>query len=221
VVEFLLTKKFKTVLDVPSGNGWLYQMLPKGTDIDGIDLFENKQEGYRDFWQHDLDEGLPSAVGKYDLICYCEGIEHVGNPLLLLRSFYNALNKGGMIIVTTPNIWYPQSRLQFLVRGFFPSFPSLVDSQINFGSHMHITPWSYPQLYLYLKLAGFGVPDLVSEPLYTPKHFFEKIVGLPSKIYCAGKLKKAKTKEELNFWCTAGSTGSRLGRHLIVHAVKE
>jgi 2-polyprenyl-3-methyl-5-hydroxy-6-metoxy-1,4-benzoquinol methylase len=138
VVEFLLTKKFKTVLDVPSGNGWLYQMLPKGTDIDGIDLFENKQEGYRDFWQHDLDEGLPSAVGKYDLICYCEGIEHVGNPLLLLRSFYNALNKGGMIIVTTPNIWYPQSRLQFLVRGFFPSFPSLVDSQINFGSHMHI-----------------------------------------------------------------------------------
>ena len=94
VVEFLLTKKFKTVLDVPSGNGWLYQMLPKGTVIDGIDLFENKQEGYRDFWQHDLDEGLPSAVGKYDLICCCEGIEHVGNPLLLLRSFYNALNKG-------------------------------------------------------------------------------------------------------------------------------
>lgn len=221
VANYLKKIEFKTVLDVPSGNGWLLESLGQNVEIDGIDLFEQKPAGYRNFWQYDLDDGLPLDVKKYDLICCCEGIEHVGNPLLLLRSFQQALKKGGSLVLTTPNIWYPQSRLQFLIRGFFPSFPSLVGKQISFGSHMHITPWSYPQLYLYFKLAGFEIPDLINEPLSKPKHFFERLVGLPSNIYCKGKLKKSKTAEEQNFWRTAGTMGSRLGRHLIVHATKE
>ena len=164
VAEFLERKTFKTVLDVPSGNGWLQKKLPHSPVMDGIDLFEEKPPGYRKFWQHDLDNGLPDINESYDLICCCEGIEHVGNPLLLLRAFYQRLKMGGSLIITTPNIWYPQSRLQFLIRGFFPSFPALVGKQIHFGCHMHITPWSFPQLYLYLKLAGFGMPDLINEP---------------------------------------------------------
>jgi len=85
---------------------------------------------------------------------------------------------------------------------------------------MHITPWSYPQLYFYLKLAGFGMPDLINEPLSKPKHSFERLVGLPSMFYCKGKLKKSKTEEEREFWRIAGTSGSRLGRHLIVLAEK-
>ncbi len=220
VAEFLQTKTFKTVLDVPSGNGWLQKKVPQSSVIDGVDLFEEKPPGYRKFWQYDLDDGLPDIKESYDLICCCEGIEHVGNPLLLLRAFCQRLNMGGSLIITTPNIWYPQSRLQFFIRGFFPSFPSLVDKQIHFGRHMHITPWSFPQLYLYLKLAGFGMPDLINEPLSKPKHSFERLVGLPAMIYCNGKLKKSKTKEEREFWQIAGTSGSRLGRHLIVHAEK-
>ena len=221
VAEFLQTKTYKTVLDVPSGNGWLQKMLPGNAKIDGVDLFESKPSGYRNFWQHDLDDGLPDIKESYDLICCCEGIEHVGNPLSLLRAFYQRLNVEGTLIITTPNIWYPQSRMQFLIRGFFPSFPSLVDEQIHFGQHMHITPWSYPQLYLYLKLSGFGIPALINEPLSKPKHSFERLLGLPAKFYCNGKLKKSKTEEERNFWPIAGTSGSRLGRHLIVQAEKE
>lgn len=220
LVNFLASQSFKTVLDVPSGSGWLKKMLPPNNIMDGIDLFEEKPLGYRNFWKYDLDDGLPEINESYDLICCCEGIEHVGNPLLLLRSFYKLLNVGGQLIITTPNIWYPQSRLQFLLRGFFPSFPSLVDKQIHFGHHMHITPWSYPQLYLYLKLAGFGMPDLINEPLSKPKHSFERLVGLPSMFYCKGKLKKSKTEEEREFWRIAGTSGSRLGHHLIVLAEK-
>ncbi|HAU58982.1 MAG TPA: hypothetical protein DCW45_01300 [Opitutae bacterium] len=82
VAEFLQTKTFKTVLDAPSGNGWLQKKLPSSSVMDGVDLFEEKPPGYRIFWKHDLDDGLHDIKESFDLICCCEGIEHVGNPLM-------------------------------------------------------------------------------------------------------------------------------------------
>ena len=220
LTKFLEEKRFSSVLDVPSGDGWLRKALVPETSMDGIDLFEEKPDGYSKFWSYDLENGIPEDATGYDLVCCCEGIEHVGNPLNLLRSFNRALSDGGMLVVTTPNVWYPQAKLQYLIRGFFPSFPSLVDTQIKFGSHMHITPWCYPQLYLYFKLAGFSPPVLIEEPLSKPKHFHERLLGIPSKLYIRSKVKKSKSEEERTFWQTAGSEGSRLGRHLIVFAHK-
>lgn len=220
VVEFLRDRKFSTVLDVPAGAGWLQQRLGSEVKIDGIDLYVDEQPGYRKFWKYDLDEGLPSDCVGYDLICCCEGLEHVGSPLLLLRHFHRALNPGGILIVTTPNVWYPQARLQYAFRGFFPSFPPLAD-KVKPGTHMHITPWSYPQLYIFCKLAGFGPPMLVPESLSKPKHFFERIVGLPAKWYCRGKESRAKTDEEREFWRQSGTQQSLLSRHLIIAVTKD
>jgi len=57
-------------------------------------------------------------------------------------------------------------------------------------------------------------------PLSKPKYSFERLVGLHAMIYCNGKLKKSKTKKEREFWRITGTSGSRLGRHLIFHAEK-
>ena len=124
LAKFLKAQTFENILDVPSGNGWLRKVLAPEMIIDGIDLFEEKPKDYNRFWSYDLENGIPEDAVGYDLVCCCEGIEHVGNPLNLLRSFNKALSNGGMLVVTTPNIWYPQARMQYLLRGFFPSFPS-------------------------------------------------------------------------------------------------
>jgi SAM-dependent methyltransferase len=218
VLDFLRDQKFSTVLDAPSGAGWLAEGLGKRAILDGIDLYAGAK-GYRTMWQHDLDLPLPVDCGIYDLICCCEGLEHVGNPLLLLREFFQRLPAGGRLIVTTPNVWYPQARLQYLLRGFFPSFPSLVGKIVS-GSHMHITPWSWPQLYLYLKLAGFTEIKLLPEPLSVAKHFHEQLLALPAKIHSRKRERKARTAEEKDFWKTASSGAALLGRHLIVTGVK-
>jgi len=219
LIAHLGDRTFETVLDAPAGGGWLSEKLVDGIAVDGIDLYEEEAPGYRNFWKHDLDEGLPADCAGYDLICCCEGIEHVGSPLLLLRHFHRALKDGGSLIVTTPNVWFPQSRMQFAFRGFYPSFPPLAD-KVKPGTHMHITPWTYPQLYVFLKLAGFQAPRLIPEPLSKAKHFFEPLLGLPAKWYCNGKLKKAQTEEEREFWRQAGSKQSLLSRHLMIEAVK-
>jgi SAM-dependent methyltransferase len=218
LIEFLRGKKFSTVLDAPSGIGWLAAALGGRAVLDGIDLYADAP-GYRKIWQHDLDLPLPADCGTYDLICCCEGLEHVGNPLLLLREFHRRLPTGGMLIVTTPNVWYPQARLQFLLRGFFPSFPSLAGKIVP-GTHMHITPWSWPQLYLYLKLAGFTEIELVPEPMSKAKHWHEHLLAIPARMYCRSRLRKAKTDEEKFFWQTAATEASLMGRHLIVAARK-
>ena len=205
------------ILDVPCGGGWLSEGFDYKASIDGIDLYSTNQSGYGSVYACDLNEGIPSDLPDYDCIACCEGIEHFGNPLLFFQTVRKHLNQNGLFIVTTPNTWYPASKLQFLTRGFFPSFPCIV-GRIEPGSHMHIIPWSYPQLYLYLKLAGFGEIELHQEPLSQAKHYWEEILALPQRIYCGRKMKRAADPEERLFWKEAGSAKSTCGRHLIVTA---
>lgn len=206
----------KTILDAPSGGGWLTQRLQYAAEVDGIDLFADSGSGYRRVIKHDLDYGLPSDLPKYDAVVCCEGIEHFANPDLFLKSARERLQPNGLLLVTTPNVWYPAARLQYLLRGFFPGFPCLI-GKIERGTHMHIMPWSYPHLYLYLKLNGFRDIQLHEEPLSRAKHWGERLLALPQKVYCRSKMKKSEG-ETRQFWETAMSAPSLYGRHLIVSA---
>ena len=217
VKEFLEQEKPETILDAPCGAGWLREFLEYDCTIDGIDLFDSPRGGYRKIIQYDLDHGLPEDLEKYHCICCCEGIEHFGNPLLFLEDAKRLLKDGGLLVITTPNTWNPASKLQFFTRGFFPGFPCLT-GKIKRGTHMHITPWSYPHLYLYLKLAGFSDIQLHEEPMSKAKHLWEIPLGVPQRMYAKSKLKKAGTDEEREFWKVAGSGPSVYSRHLIVTA---
>ena len=209
----------KTVLDAPCGSGWLAGMLRFDCSLDGIDLFGRTPASYRSFHAADLDEGLPETLGEYDAIVCCEGLEHLGNPGLFLRCALRHLRAAGTLVVSTPNVWYPGSRLQYLMRGFFPGFPSLA-GRIRRGTHMHIMPWSFPQLYLYLSLAGFDRIRLHDVPEARPKHAYEWLLGLPQHLYCAAKARNAPSEAERSYWLQAGSRQSLFGRRLVVSAMR-
>ena len=216
VVEILQSAKPQSVLDTPSGEGWLRRMFADpAVAIDGIDLFEEKPEGYRCFLRHDLDEGLPDSLPQYDAIVSCEGLEHIANPGRFLVTARRQLNPGGSIVVTTPNTWYPGARLQYFLRGFFPSFPALV-GRIERGTHMHIMPWSWPQLHLHMALAGFA--DVRLHPCLEDErtHAYEKALALQMKAYCRGRARKARTEEERSFWETCAAPGALYARRLVV-----
>ena len=217
VAEILNHIKPEKILDAPSGSGWLSSLLTFNPIIDGIDLFEEKPKNYNKHIQTDLNNGIPNESEKYNAIVSCEGIEHIGNPLLFFQTIKEHLLENGLLIITTPNIWYPGSKIKYMVNGFFPSFPPLV-TKIQHGTHMHIMPWNYPQLYLYLKISGYKNIKLHSIKEKKPKHFHEKIFGIPQKVYCKNKLKKSITEEEREFWYDAGSDQSIFGRRLVVSA---
>ena len=206
-----------SILDAPSGNGWLKGLLRFETSIDGLDLFALPPEGYARFSNVDLDMGLPNDLGLYQAIVCCEGIEHFGNPNLFFKTAREHLAPGGKLIVTTPNIWFPAARLQFFLRGFFPGFPCLV-GRIERGTHMHIMPWSFAQLYLFLRINGFGEITLHDIDEQKPKRMYERLLGLPQTLYCRHKRAKAQTEEERIFWSFTGSAQSIYGRRLVVSA---
>ena len=218
VTSWIKLQSPKIVLDCPAGNGWLLSTLPNSI-IDGIDLFHDPNSGYRNHICADLDYGIPSELPKYDLIACCEGIEHFGNPELFFRTCNEHLDHGGVLLITTPNIWQPSSKLQYNLRGFFPNFPCLI-GKIKKGSHMHIMPWSFPQLYLFLTLSGFVEIKLHHQPMSKPKHLYEKFLVLPQKLYCKNKERKAVNQVEKDFWRQTGSAASTLGRNLFITAKK-
>lgn len=218
VVALLLNQlRPAAILDAPSGNGWLRPLLSFYTQVDGLDLFASSPPGYRMFRNVDLDLGIPDDLGIYDAIVCCEGIEHFGNPALFFKSVHRHLAPGGRLIVTTPNIWFPGARLQFFLRGFFPSFPCRVGN-IGRGTHMHIMHWPFLQLFLFLRLNGFE--DIILHDIggKKPKRMYERALGIPHAYYCRNKRKKSLTEEERTFWSLAGSEQSIYGRHLIVSA---
>jgi SAM-dependent methyltransferase len=219
VAELLNTFKPSTILDAPAGRGWIKELLDYGAQIDGIDLYEGQPTGYRELRVHDLDRGIPCDLPVYDAIVCCEGIEHLANPGLLLASAYEHLAHGGLIVITTPNTWFPCAKLQFLARGFFPSFPCLA-GRIKRGTHMHIMPWSYPQLHLFLHLFGFIEIRLHNVSERKPKHLYEWLIGYPQRLYCAHKSRTALSVEEKEFWKYVASYQSLYGRRLVVSARK-
>ena len=217
VASILNQSRPATILDAPAGNGWLRELLGFEAQIDGLDLFASPS-GYRMFRNADLDLGLPQDLGFYESIVCCEGIEHFENPGIFLKTAYDHLVPGGRLIVTTPNVWFPEARLQFLLRGFFPSFPCLV-GRIERGTHMHIMPWSFPQLYLFLRLKGFEDIRLHDVAEKKPKRTYERLLGFPQMLYCRQKQRKSLTDEERAFWSFAGSEQSIYGRRLVVSAI--
>jgi SAM-dependent methyltransferase len=218
VGEIARTIRPRSILDMPSGTGWLLKLIASpSVEIDGIDLYQDRPPGYRNFLQRDLEDGVPDELGRYDMIVSCEGIEHIANPGLLLKSARRHLNPGGTIVVTTPNTWHPAARLKYLSRGFFPGFPSLA-GEIQPGTHMHIMPWSWPQLYLHMKLAGFDQIELHPCIENERTHFFEELLALPMRSYCRRHARKAATKEERDYWNTAAEPGSLFARRIVVSA---
>ncbi len=208
----------KTILDMPSGGGWLVNDLRgTGAAIDGIDLFDARPEGYRSFMQADLDDGIPASLGSYDMIVSCEGFEHVANPGLILKTIREHLKPGGTVVITTPNTWHAASRFKMMMRGFYPGFPALA-GKIKRGSHMHIMPWSWPQLHLYLTLAGFQ--NVTLHPCFEARgtRFIDRILGAPLKAYCRKHARKAPDAETRRFWEAAAGPGSLYAQRLVVSA---
>ena len=87
--------------------------------------------------EHDF-AGIDEVVGTYDLICVLEMIEHVSldEAGRILERCHQLVEEGGMIALTTPNVYYP------------PAF--LRDAT-------HRTPFCYDELGGLLQLCGFEV----------------------------------------------------------------
>jgi SAM-dependent methyltransferase len=107
----------RKVLDLGCSSGLLAAHIRAlGHEVTGVDMMEFPEAiGRMDhFFQANLDEGIPAAVGGgYDVVVAGDVLEHVRHPDLILRQIRELLSAGGLALVSIPNFshWYPRVRV--------------------------------------------------------------------------------------------------------------
>jgi SAM-dependent methyltransferase len=104
------------ILEVGSGCGALaLRLRDAGFDMVPTDLDPPHEWIFR----LDLDnpEWTDDTRGPFDMVVCVETLEHVENPRQVLRSIRSLLTVGDQLLVSTPNITHPHSRLKMFLRG--------------------------------------------------------------------------------------------------------
>mgnify|MGYP003970902947 CR=1 FL=1 len=166
----------KAILDLPAGNGLVSKELKKlGYDIISADI----NDEYPFYFQVNMEEPLPFKDEKFDAVICLEGIEHVMHPEILFSELARVLKKGGLLIISTPNVQSFYSRFQLLCTGYlfqFDPFDKIPLEPNKNADKGHISPVFYTQLRYYsdlhnlktLKPSGGRLKRLVALPFFLP-----------------------------------------------------
>ncbi|MGO4881314.1 MAG: class I SAM-dependent methyltransferase [Bryobacteraceae bacterium] len=130
----------RRVLDVGCASGYLGAILAgRGYRVTGIDSPGARRENFPDaieFFEADLDLGLPRLTGRFDFVICADVLEHLRRPASLLRELREVLAPGGRLAASLPNSGHAYFRWNVLT-GRFPAH----DRGLFDRTHLHFYTW--------------------------------------------------------------------------------
>jgi 2-polyprenyl-3-methyl-5-hydroxy-6-metoxy-1,4-benzoquinol methylase len=76
---------------------------------------------------------------KADVIIFLEVVEHLNNPWIGMKNLIDVLKEGGILILTTPNPTWSDSRVHMFIKGTLTMF-----KERDLDSNHHVfTPWHF------------------------------------------------------------------------------
>ena len=148
------------IVDLGCGDGaFLKEMHALGfNNLVGLDqspgLERARQLGFGKFYRSGVNDFLKraEASGKHpgEAIVMINVLEHVPDPLALLRRLHHVLPENGMLCITVPNDFSPLQRAFLKVKGHEPWFVWLPD---------HLNYFSFDTLRNTLQQCGYHVVD--------------------------------------------------------------
>lgn len=156
ILELFKNVKGLSILDVGCSYGYLGAKLKKrGAKVTGIDISKRAINRARRILDNakvvDLNsEKIPFKNATFDMIVASEVIEHLFFPNSFLKELHRILKKGGILIITTPNLLYWGNRLNFLLGKFKYTQEGIFDE-----SHIHF--FTYKTLIEELKTNKFKI----------------------------------------------------------------
>jgi 2-polyprenyl-3-methyl-5-hydroxy-6-metoxy-1,4-benzoquinol methylase len=97
-------------LDVGCGRGLLIEQLEGATRwiVDGVDVNEaavaSAWRGRGNIACYDVHRPPPARLGAYQIVILCDVLEHVADPVALLRAIASHLRSGGWLLINVPAI---------------------------------------------------------------------------------------------------------------------
>lgn len=145
----------KKVLDIGCARGYVGSRIKAmGNYVAGVDISESaikEAEKVLDkAYVFDLEGHWPDFENKFNLAILPEILEHVFDPVEVLKKVYSTLDNDGEIIITTPNILLWTSRIKII----FGKFEYTDQGLMDFG---HIRLFTYKYLNKVLKDSGFKI----------------------------------------------------------------
>jgi len=125
VINILNAKENQRILDIGCGDGLFAEHINKNNYVAGVDFVsksENIQKNFKNYYQFDLNEGLPEEIknsAKYDYILMLDILEHLVDYDKIIEQAKILLSQNGKIIISLPNIANIYVRLNL----FFGRFP--------------------------------------------------------------------------------------------------
>jgi len=137
VIKLLAGERRGTLVDLGAGDGTLAERLrEEGFDVTAVDaMTDDFRPADIEVMAADLNEGIPFADGRFQLVVSTEVIEHLENPWFFMRELYRITEPGGVVIISTPNLFNVYVRAWYALTGRLYNF--LDSAYQNIG---HITP---------------------------------------------------------------------------------
>jgi SAM-dependent methyltransferase len=99
----------------------------------------------------DLNNPCPNEAVNAGSVIFLEVLEHLPNPLLSLQNISNHIEKGGILVLTTPNPSSSKNTLSLLLKGRLYSF-----QEKHLVEHHVFTPWEHIVKF-FLENCGFEI----------------------------------------------------------------
>jgi SAM-dependent methyltransferase len=130
----------RRVLDIGCAGGYLGAILAeRGYEVTGVERPGGSSAGFPEtvrLVEADLDAGLPDLAGTFDYVLCADILEHLKDPLALLRQIAPKLAAGGRLVASLPNSGNLYFRLTVLA-GRFPRH----DRGLFDRTHLHFLVW--------------------------------------------------------------------------------
>ena len=126
IIKILASQKPGKLLEIGCCGGEFLQLCQKlGWKVKGLEISKQatdraKEKGL-DVEVHDANNRFPFKDNTFDAIVAGEIIEHTFNDVIFLNECYRILKKGGLLIVTTPNLISLKNRF-LMMFGFNPRY---------------------------------------------------------------------------------------------------
>ena len=148
---------YKVVLDLPCGEGaFTKRMLERGADVFSADCLNILKIPNPQFSVVNMNERLPYDDAMFDAVVCIDGIEHIERPFDFIKECQRIIRKGGVLIISTPNLTALRSRWRYLLTGFHQGEKSPLDES-HYTPYHHLTLVSFPELRYRLHANGFRV----------------------------------------------------------------
>ena len=144
-VAELIEKSAKTILDVGCGKGMLGVSLKsadKERTVMGIEKYPDAADEARGLLDKVINADIespdfPVMKEKFDCIIFADILEHLRDPLGILKRFKNNLNRDGFIVCSIPNVRHYTVILQLLLKGWeYKDFGIMDRTHLRFFSLM-------------------------------------------------------------------------------------